>query len=140
MPNRIYPSLPIFVTPLFLLPVADAQAPSFSADTPVVHGATFQAGIVPGGWVTIRRSNFATVTRIWRGSDFNGNRLPESLEGLSVRINGRAAYVYFVSPAQLNVLAPDDTTQGRRHRGDQRGRNGARARDSSAGSARVVRL
>jgi len=31
---------------------------------------------------------------------------------VSVTINGRPAFVFFISPGQLNVLAPDDETQG----------------------------
>jgi uncharacterized protein (TIGR03437 family) len=34
------------------------------------------------------------------------------LDGVSVTIDGKAAYVYFISPTQLNVLSPDDATQG----------------------------
>jgi uncharacterized protein (TIGR03437 family) len=33
--------------------------------------------------------------------------LPTSLDGVSVSMGGKAAYVYYVSPGQLNVLAPD---------------------------------
>ena len=32
---------------------------------------------------------------------------PISLDGVSVTIGGKAAYVYFISPGQINVLAPD---------------------------------
>ena len=34
------------------------------------------------------------------------------MDGVSVTINGKPAYVYFISPTQLNVLSPDDATQG----------------------------
>jgi uncharacterized protein (TIGR03437 family) len=33
--------------------------------------------------------------------------LPTSLDGVSVTMGGKQAYVYFISPGQLNVLAPD---------------------------------
>jgi uncharacterized protein (TIGR03437 family) len=33
--------------------------------------------------------------------------LPISLDGVSVSMGGQAAYVYYISPGQLNVLAPD---------------------------------
>jgi len=33
--------------------------------------------------------------------------LPTTLDGVSVSVGGQAAYVYFVSPTQLNVLAPN---------------------------------
>jgi uncharacterized protein (TIGR03437 family) len=34
------------------------------------------------------------------------------LDGVSVTVDGKPAYVYFISPTQLNVLSPDDATQG----------------------------
>jgi uncharacterized protein (TIGR03437 family) len=35
-----------------------------------------------------------------------------SLDGVSVTINGRPAYVEYISPTQVNALAPDDTATG----------------------------
>ncbi|MEZ5400879.1 MAG: hypothetical protein R2729_14505 [Bryobacteraceae bacterium] len=100
------------MTFLGFVPSLYAQAPALAAEAPVVHGATFQEGFAPGGWVTIRGTNLSPATRIWAGADFDGNKLPERLEGVSVKINGKAAYIYFVSPTQLNVLAPDDDGAG----------------------------
>ena len=40
-------------------------------------------------------------------SDFVVNRLPTQLGGVSVSIDGKPAYVYYISPTQINVLAPD---------------------------------
>ena len=34
------------------------------------------------------------------------------LDGVSVTVNGKPAYVYYISPTQLNVLAPDDPAIG----------------------------
>jgi uncharacterized protein (TIGR03437 family) len=38
--------------------------------------------------------------------------MPTLLDGTSVRINGRAAAIYYISPTQLNVLGPSDQTEG----------------------------
>jgi uncharacterized protein (TIGR03437 family) len=78
----------------------------------VVHGASFGTFFAPGGWVSILGSNLAPATRTWRTADFNGSLLPTALDGTRVTMNGRPAFVAFVSPAQLNVLAPDDTGSG----------------------------
>lgn len=78
----------------------------------VMNGASFLPGIAPGTWITIQGSNLSVTTRTWTGSDFSGNNLPTQLDGVSVTVNGKPAYVYFISPTQLNVLAPDDATQG----------------------------
>ena len=37
-------------------------------------------------------------------------QLPKSLQGVSITINGVAAYVEYISATQINVLAPDDPT------------------------------
>lgn len=81
--------------------------------TSSVNGVTFQAGMVPGSWVSIFGTNLSGKSREWVDGDFvGGNRLPTSLEGVRVNINGRAAFVSYVSPGQLNVLAPDDSAVG----------------------------
>jgi uncharacterized protein (TIGR03437 family) len=77
--------------------------------TSIDDGAAFQPGFANGSWVTIRGFGLANTTRIWQGSDFVGDALPTALDGVSVNIQGRPALVYFVSPTQLNVLAPDNT-------------------------------
>jgi uncharacterized protein (TIGR03437 family) len=78
----------------------------------VVNGASFLPGIAPGAWITVEGSNLSTTTRIWQSSDFSGNNLPTKLDEVQVSVNGKSAYVYYVSPIQLNVLAPDDATIG----------------------------
>jgi uncharacterized protein (TIGR03437 family) len=77
----------------------------------VVNGASFLPGIAPGTWITIQGANLSATTRSWTGSDFSGSNLPTQLDGVSVTVDGKAAYVYFISPTQLNVLSPDDATQ-----------------------------
>lgn len=78
-------------------------APTISG---VVSGASFQPGVVANSWVTIKGSNLAAQTDDWSHSIVNGV-LPSSLDGVSVSIGGKPAYVYFISPGQINVLAPD---------------------------------
>ena len=78
--------------------------------TDVLHGTTFQAGFAAGGWVAIKGTGFGSGTRIWGASDFSGGRLPANLDGIGVKIDGFPAYVYYISPTQLNVLAPMDVT------------------------------
>jgi uncharacterized protein (TIGR03437 family) len=85
-------------------PASAITGPNISS---VVNGATFQPGIVAGSWTTILGANFSDATRIWGDSDFNnGNILPTNLSGVSVKINGLDAPVYFISPGQINVQAP----------------------------------
>jgi uncharacterized protein (TIGR03437 family) len=59
-----------------------------------------------GSWISIFGSNLAAGTFVWNG-DF-----PTSLGGVSVTVNGKPGYLSFVSPSQINLQAPDDTTTG----------------------------
>ena len=78
----------------------------------VVNGASFQPGIASATWITVRGARLASATRIWTSADFNRDRLPTQLDGTSVILNGKPAYVYYINPTQLNVLAPDDAAEG----------------------------
>jgi uncharacterized repeat protein (TIGR03803 family) len=62
--------------------------------------------IQQGEWISIYGTNLAGTATVWNG-DF-----PLSLGGTSVLINGKPAYLWFVSPAQLNVQVPTDATIG----------------------------
>jgi uncharacterized protein (TIGR03437 family) len=80
--------------------------------TYVENGGSFLPGFSQGSWVTITGANLSGTTRIWTGADFNGDNLPTALSQVSVTIDGKPAYVYYISPTQINVLAPADTAQG----------------------------
>ncbi|MEI9971732.1 MAG: hypothetical protein WDO73_06570 [Ignavibacteriota bacterium] len=75
----------------------------------VENAASFLPGFSQGSWTTITGANLAGTTRTWTAGDFNGANLPTQLDQVSVTIDGKAAYVYFISPTQINVLAPADT-------------------------------
>jgi uncharacterized protein (TIGR03437 family) len=62
--------------------------------------------IQPGSWVSIYGSDLASTTALWNG-DF-----PTSLGGTSVTIDGKPAYLWYVSPTQINLQVPDDTATG----------------------------
>jgi len=74
---------------------------------PVISsGGIVPATIEPGEWVSIYGSNLAPGIANWVG-DF-----PTSLGGTSVMIDGKAAYLEYVSPAQINLQVPNDTATG----------------------------
>jgi len=73
----------------------------------VVNGASFQPGVAPGSWLTIKGANLSPVAQdTWDKAIVNGN-LPTSLDGVSVNVGSKQAYVYFISPGQINAQAPD---------------------------------
>jgi uncharacterized protein (TIGR03437 family) len=86
-----------------------AATPAIAADS-IVNGASFQTGFAPGGWLTISGSHLSRTTRTWAAADFVNGNPPTSLDGVSVKINGVPAVVYYISPGQLNVLAPSTDT------------------------------
>lgn len=74
--------------------------------TGVASAASNMPGVASGSWISIYGEKLATTTRTWASADIVGGKLPQSLDGVSVRIDGKAASVYYVSPKQLNILAP----------------------------------
>ena len=78
----------------------------------VVNAASFDTTVGPNSWITIFGTNFATATRTWRGDEIPNGKLPISLDGISVTVNNKPAYVAFISPGQVNVLAADDASSG----------------------------
>ncbi len=103
----------IYTTSLQLSPAVTTIQPSITQNG-VVSASAFNAnaGVAPGTWVEIYGSNLATTTRLWAGSDFNGNAAPLSLDGVSVTIGGKSAYVDYVSPGQVNIQVPDGIPSG----------------------------
>lgn len=65
--------------------------------------------ITSGSWLEIYGTNLSPTTRDWGGA-FNGNNAPTSLDGVSVNVDGRPAFVNLISPGQVNVQVPDSNT------------------------------
>ncbi len=75
-----------------------------------------QGGVVPlyssipsiqaGSWISIYGTGLANGIYTWKGD------YPTTLGGTTVKINNKAAYLWSVSPTQINLQAPDDTTSG----------------------------
>jgi len=86
-------------------------APAISA---VVNAEGGSTTIAPNTWAAISGSALAPVgdSRTWQGSDFVSNQMPVQLDGVSVTMNGENAFVYYISPNQVNVLTPPDLAPG----------------------------
>jgi len=80
----------------------------------VVSASAFGAfsPVAQRSWIEIYGSNLAGSSRAWAGDDFNGIKAPTSLDGVKVTIGGRAAFVAYVSPTQLNVQVPANVAAG----------------------------
>jgi uncharacterized protein (TIGR03437 family) len=62
--------------------------------------------IQPGEWISIYGTNLGAYPIAWNG-DFT-----KVLGKTSVTVNGKPGYLSYVSPTQINLQAPDDTTTG----------------------------
>ena len=68
--------------------------------------------ITAGTWLEIKGTNLATGTRQWEDRDFLYANAPGSVDGVRATINDKPAFVFYVSPGQINVQAPTDTITG----------------------------
>lgn len=86
-------------------PASSAPPPSILTGgvVPVYSSATT---IQPGSWISIFGNNLASASTTWN------NEFPVSLGGTSVTINDKPAYLWYVSPTQINLQAPDDNFAG----------------------------
>lgn len=92
------------------LTVAPAQ-PAVAINA-VVNAGSYQPGIASGTWISIFGTNLSQSTYMWQASDIVNGALPNSLQGVSVTVDGLPAYLDYVSPTQVNALVPDDDTLG----------------------------
>lgn len=100
----------IYTTKLQLSPagaITDTKPAIKSGGVVTASAFNPNAAVAAGTWLEIYGSNLATTTRGWQGSDFNGNSAPTSLDGVSVSIGGKSAFIDYVSPGQVNVEVPD---------------------------------
>jgi uncharacterized protein (TIGR03437 family) len=93
------------------LTTAPAVAPGITSGG-VSSAASGVAGVTPGGWFAIYGTNLAAATRLLAPTDVVDNKLPTSLGGVGVQVNGKDAFLLYTSPTQINALAPADTTTG----------------------------
>ncbi|HXJ42999.1 MAG TPA: choice-of-anchor V domain-containing protein, partial [Bryobacteraceae bacterium] len=96
----------VYTSNVTLTPAAaqgNAPAVTPGGVVPVYSSSTT---IQPGSWFSVYGTNLAAATTIWNG-DF-----PPNLGGTSVSVNGKDAYLWFVSAGQINAQAPDDTATG----------------------------
>ena len=120
---------------------AAATAPAIT-EAGVVNGASFASGIAAGSWVAIFGQNLAAGTRALTSDDLVNGNMPTSLGGVSVNVNSQAAFLYYVSPTQINLLAPADSNTGAVSVTvtNSAGNVGGGQRDPAGGGSRAVRV
>jgi uncharacterized protein (TIGR03437 family) len=95
----------ILTAHLQLLPPAISAVANAEGGSPI---------IAPNTWVALRGAGLALTgdTRVWQASDLVNNQLPTQLDQISVTVNNKAAFVYYISPTQINILTPPDAISG----------------------------
>ncbi len=78
--------------------------PIISPTGGIVNAASSQAGLSSSQWVTIRGTDLAPVTRTL---GFVNGVYPTVSDGVSVTVDGKPAYLYYLSPTQINIVTPD---------------------------------
>ena len=106
----------IYTSSLKLSALVDSgKKPAIISGKGVANAATNLAdSIAANTYITIYGSDLANTTRLWGGADFgaSGTSLPTSLSGTSVTVNGKPAFVEYVSPTQVNAITPSDGSLG----------------------------
>lgn len=93
-------------------PEAQAARPQIRSAQPVLQAFDNSERLSAGTWIQIFGENLSETTRQWRLDDFNEGRAPTALDGVRVNINGKPAFISYISPTQVNALAPDDDAVG----------------------------
>jgi uncharacterized protein (TIGR03437 family) len=99
-------------TASFLLPPVATDGKPVITPGQVVNVWSGQPVLADAAWISIKGTNLSPATRIWRPEEIVGGQLPKSLDGVSVRVNNSDAFVYYISPTQINVQAPTDAAAG----------------------------
>lgn len=102
-----------YVLVLSVTRLDDVPVPTIS-DNGIVTAGSFGGfpWAAPASYIEIFGSNLSTDSRGWTSTDFSNGNAPTSLSGVSVTVNSRPAYVYFVSPTQVDVQIPGITPSG----------------------------
>ena len=101
----------LFVTAYFVGTRTSTNGPTISY---VANAEGELPAIAPNTWIEIKGVDLSPFedARQWGDSDFVDGKMPTSLDGVSATVNGKSAYVYYISPVQLDVLTPPDALSG----------------------------
>lgn len=78
----------------------------------ITSAAQSTGGIAPNSFVTIKGSNLAATKRTLTAADITNATLPTSVDGVSVTIDGKPAFITYISPVQINLVTPVTLTVG----------------------------
>jgi len=108
-------SLTVWAAALALAGCLCAQSPNAPNYTAagLVNGASFAPGLAPGTIVSLFGTNLSWDTCILTSSDLTGGVMPTTLCNVEVYFQSWPAFLYYVSPTQINLMIPNSLVPGR---------------------------
>ena len=102
----------VVLATLPVIPALWAQSPPVI--TLVANAEGENPVIAPNMFVEVKGTGLAKAgdSRQWATPDFVNNQMPTQLDGVSVTVNGKNAYVCYISPTQVNIVTPADAIEG----------------------------
>ena len=101
----------IFLNSYTLTPQASTPAPKLSATAPVIQSFLGGTRMSPGAWIEINGTNLAPSVKVW--TDLLGNNIaPTTINGVSVNVDGKAAFLSLISPDLIKAQVPDGVGLG----------------------------
>jgi uncharacterized protein (TIGR03437 family) len=100
-----------YLTAYFVGPASTASGPEI---TEAANAEGDSPTIAPNTWVKILGVDLGPSgdVRTWQSSDFTGNQMPTELDHVSATVNGKTAFVEYISPTQVNILTPPGAMSG----------------------------
>jgi uncharacterized protein (TIGR03437 family) len=87
-----------------------------SQTQPVISDAIGTATSLPRitqySYLTLRGTNLALTTAFWDNYFPDARTLPTEVAGVRVKVNGKFAYPYFVSPTAVTIITPGEAAAG----------------------------
>jgi len=101
----------LYVIPYFVGAPTPVTGPVINA---VVNAESGSPIIAPNTWIEIAGINLAPAgdARTWTSADFVNGQMPTELDGVSATVNGKSAYVAYISATQVNILSRPDAISG----------------------------
>ena len=78
----------------------------------VISAATYLPKVAPAAYCSIMGAGFTDQAATDWSSSITGSTLPASVGGISVSVNGKPAYVEYISATQINFLLPSSAAIG----------------------------
>ncbi len=90
------------------------EAPDIRTANGVLTAGAFggYSTAAPGSYIEIFGTGFSGTTREWAKEDFVNGAAPTTLDDVRVTVNGRPAFLSYISPTQINAQVPADVPDG----------------------------